>query len=137
LIYFLDTNAAIAILKDTPVSVRASFNRVRKQGETVCLPAIALFELWYGVAKSGHWQRNADRLRDFLSWDVSVIEFDEADAQVAGEIRHALSATGKPIGSYDLLIAAQALRHNATLVTANSREFSRIEGLVWEDWSKS
>ncbi len=53
----------------------------------------------------------------------------------AGDLRAALEAAGTPIGPYDLLIAAQALRIGATLVTANVSEFARVSGLVWQDWA--
>nr|WP_233258286.1 PIN domain-containing protein [[Phormidium] sp. ETS-05] len=55
-------------------------------------------------------------------------------ANLFGRIRSQLESQGTPIGSYDLQIAAIALAHNLTLVTHNSREFSRVEGLRWEDW---
>ena len=55
--------------------------------------------------------------------------------RIAGQLRRALEAAGAPIGPYDLLIAAQALRTGATLVTAKVAEFARIRGLAWEDWT--
>ena len=62
--------------------------------------------------------------------------FEEEEAKNAGTIRSILEKAGRPIGAYDLLISAQAVRHKMTLVTANSKEFSRVKGLVWEDWGK-
>ena len=56
-------------------------------------------------------------------------------AVVAGDLRATLEAAGTPIGPYDLLIAAQALRADATLVTANVKEFGRVAGLRWQDWA--
>ena len=50
-------------------------------------------------------------------------------------MRTALELRGTPIGPYDVLIAGHALRHGATLVTANTREFSRVPGLMVEDWA--
>ena len=76
------------------------------------------------------------RLNVFFSGPAQILPFGVEDAEVAGKIRAVLERTGKPIGAYDLLLAAQALVRNYTLVTANVREFSRIEGLVWEDWAK-
>jgi tRNA(fMet)-specific endonuclease VapC len=66
-----------------------------------------------------------------------LLAFDEEDAKSAGRVRAAMEVAGKPIGAYDLLIAGQALHRNSTLVTANTREFGRIKGLLWEDWAKS
>ncbi len=61
--------------------------------------------------------------------------FSEEDAMTAGDLRASLDAAGTPIGPYDLLIAAQALRISATLVTANVSEFTRVPGLQWQDWT--
>ena len=55
-------------------------------------------------------------------------------ANRAAALRSDLAAAGTPIGPYDLLIAATALEHNATLVTNNVREFARLPGLLFEDW---
>jgi tRNA(fMet)-specific endonuclease VapC len=70
-----------------------------------------------------------------LSGLSAIKAFDEADARVAGQVRADLESAGTPIGMYDLLIAAQALRHDLTLVTANEREFRRIKGLRIENWA--
>lgn len=72
----------------------------------------------------------------FLAGPVQVLEFGEEDARYAGEIRSTLERMGKPIGTYDVLIAGQALNRKLTLVTANAKEFGRVKGLNWEDWGK-
>ncbi|MFZ0552698.1 MAG: type II toxin-antitoxin system VapC family toxin [Steroidobacteraceae bacterium] len=135
MIYLLDTNAVIAILKGQPLAVRTRLKRVAPKATAIALSSIVLFELWYGVARSERQRENTERLRIFLSGAISVIPFDADDAATAGEVRAALEATGKPIDPYDLLIAAQALRLRATLVTANVSEFERVRGLVWQDWA--
>ncbi len=66
---------------------------------------------------------------------MEVLNYTSDDAQVAGEIRAELEQKGKRIGEYDTLIAGQALSRNLVLVTANKREFTRVKGLVVEDWS--
>ena len=76
------------------------------------------------------------RLRDFFGGGWRVADFDEEDARRAGEVRAQLEREGKPIGAYDILIAGQALRRGHKLVTANSKEFARVKGLHWEDWTK-
>ena len=133
--YFLDTNAVIALLKNQPASVRGRLRRVVSRGASIAVSSLVLYELWYGVARSERRRDNADRLRIFLSGDIDVIPFDEQDAVTAGDLRAALETSGTPIGPYDLLIAAQALRSGATLVTANISEFARVRGLVWQDWT--
>jgi len=72
----------------------------------------------------------------FLAGPARVLEFGKEDARYAGEIRNTLECTGKPIGTYDPLIAAQALSRKLTLFTAKAREFGRMKGLVWEDGGK-
>jgi tRNA(fMet)-specific endonuclease VapC len=93
-----------------------------------------LHELWYGVVSSGRQSENLDNLRRFLSSGVSILPFEVDDAIRAGELRAALKAKGTPIGSYDLLIAAQALRTSSTLVTADQKEFSRVTDLKVQNW---
>ena len=88
-----------------------------------------LYELSYCVARSQRRRENAERLRVFLSGNIDVAPFDEEDAVAAGDRRAALETAGTPIGPYDLLIAAQALRSGATLITANVSEFARVRGL--------
>src|SRR5436305_9339356 len=94
-----------------------------------------LSERGYGVARSQHRPQNAERLRSFMSGNVVVLPFEEEDAVIAGEIRAELRSAGTLIGPYDLLIAAQALRAGATLVTANVNAFRRVRGLECEDWT--
>ena len=133
--YLLDTNAVIALLKDQPPNVRNRLRRLVRRGVSIAVSTIVLYELWYGVARSQRRRENAERLRVFLSGNIDVARFDEDDAVTAGDLRAALEAAGTPIGPYDLLIAAQALRSSATLVTANVSEFARVRGLDWQDWT--
>jgi tRNA(fMet)-specific endonuclease VapC len=123
------------LLKGRPASVRERLHRAKAEGAALAVSSIALFELWYGVARSQHREENAERLRIFFSGDIGVIEFGENDAPIAGDLRRALEAAGTPIGAYDLLIAAQSLCTGAILVTANVAEFARVPGLAWEDWT--
>ena len=68
---------------------------------------------------------------------LQMLPFDSECAAHAARIRVALEAIGKPIGAHDTLIAATALRHQATLVTRNAKEFSRVPGLLWVNWHAS
>jgi len=78
---------------------------------------------------------NTERLRVLLSGDLDLLDFDDEDARTAGHARAALEKAGTPIGAYDLLIAGQARRRGATLVTANVTEFDRVPELKCEDWA--
>lgn len=131
----LDTNAVIAVLRNQPARIRERLRRAVTEEAAITVSSIVLFELWYGVARSGRRQENAERLRTFLAGDIGILPFEESDAAIAGDLRAGLEASGAMIGPYDLLIAAQALRTGTTLVTANTSEFARVPGLSWEDWS--
>jgi tRNA(fMet)-specific endonuclease VapC len=135
LTYLLDTKTVIALLRNRPVRVRERFQHVVSEGARIAVSSVVLFELGYGVARSGRRQENTERLRVFLSGDISVWPFEGEDAAIAGELRATLEMGGTPIGPYDLLIAAQALRAVATLATANVAEFARVPGLSWQDWT--
>jgi tRNA(fMet)-specific endonuclease VapC len=131
----LDTNAVIAVLNNRPAGARGRLARELASGERIGIPAVALFELIYGYEKSAQRARNEAALRSLLMLDVEPLPFELADAEHAGEIRAQLERAGTPIGHCDLLIAAQAHRHGATLVTANQREFARVPGLAVVDWA--
>lgn len=133
--YLLDTNSVIAILKNKPASVRSTLEQHLRNDVAVFVSSIVMFELWYGVAKSARQGENAERLRTFENGKVDLLPFESDDARIAGDIRNRLRALGTPIGPYDLLIAGQALRHRATLVTSNTTEFRRVEGIELEDWA--
>jgi tRNA(fMet)-specific endonuclease VapC len=133
--YLLDTNACIALINGKPGLVRARFERALANDATVLLSSVVVFELWYGVAKSRHQELNARRVEMFCSGPLEWVAFDDDDAKEAGTVRAELEARGKPIGAYDVLLAGQARRLGATLVTSNVREFERVAGLRWEDWA--
>jgi tRNA(fMet)-specific endonuclease VapC len=134
--YLLDTNACIALINGTPETVRSRLQKALGRDTEVFVSSVVIFELWYGVSKSTRAEFNARRLETFLAGPMIVLPFDDEDAETAGSVRATLEGSGKPIGAYDVLIAAQALRHQLTLVTANLSEFSRVKGLTWQDWAK-
>ena len=132
----LDTNAIIAVMNDAPREVADILAERLAAREQIAISSIVLFELWFGIAKSSRKSGNAEKLHDVLGSPIQQLAFDSEDALVAGRVRQELSIKGTPIGPYDVLIAGQALRHSATLVTANSKEFKRVRGLKLEDWGK-
>jgi tRNA(fMet)-specific endonuclease VapC len=127
--YLLDANAIIALLNDTtsPIATRVRRHAPRDFG----LPAVVIYELYYGAFKSQRVEQNVARV-DALQF--SVLEFDAEDARQAGQIRAHLASKGTPIGPYDVLIAGQAKARELTLVTHNTTEFQRVPGLKFEDW---
>ena len=135
--YLLDTNACIALINGTETAVRRRFRRAVGKGDVMLLSSVVAFELWYGVDKSQRKDTNAQRLEAFFAGPFEFAQFDEDDAREAGRVRAELEVLGKPIGAYDVLLAGQARRRGATLVTSNAREFGRVRHLAWEDWSSS
>jgi tRNA(fMet)-specific endonuclease VapC len=131
----LDTNAVIAALNQRTSPVLIRIEDAIGSGATLAISSIVLFELRYGAAKSARPERNTQRIADFLTGPIEVLPFEPADAEEAGDIRAALERAGTPIGPYDILVAAQARRRDALLVTANAREFARVPRLKFEDWA--
>jgi tRNA(fMet)-specific endonuclease VapC len=131
----LDTNAVIAVINNRPSPVRAKIDAAIASGDTLAISSIVLFELRYGAVKSARPERNLQRIADFLAGPIEILPFEPADAEEAGDIRAALEQAGTPIGPYDVVLAGQARRHDALLVTANEREFARVPRLKFEDWS--
>jgi tRNA(fMet)-specific endonuclease VapC len=128
----LDTNICMYIIKQKPPAVLEHFREY--QVGDIAISSITLAELRYGVAKSRYKEKNAQALDEFVI-PLEILPFDEGATRAYGEIRAALEKAGTPIGSMDLLIAAHAASLGVTLVTNNTREFSRVPGLALTDWT--
>ena len=100
----------------------------------ISLSSISVMEIEYGLKLNLARAKTINAVIEALLSSVHILPFDQQDAEVAGNLRARLKATGTPIGPYDLLIAAQAIRHGLVLVTQNTAEFSRVPALVLEDW---
>lgn len=128
--YLLDTNIISDIMRNP--KGRAA-QRARAVGEiNICTSIIVAAELRYGVAKKES-PRLAERLEDIL-FGIRVLPFQTPSDHTYGQLRAQLEKAGIPIGGNDLLIAAQAMDGKHTMVTGNMREFSRIDGLLCENW---
>jgi tRNA(fMet)-specific endonuclease VapC len=131
--YLLDTNTCINYLNGTSEKIR---NNLRsKQAEEINVCSVVKGELFYGALKSAKPEKNLDKVRKFLD-SFQSLPFDDTAAEKYGEIRVKLEKTGTPIGPNDLFIAAIAASNNKTLVTNNTREFRRVEGIKLEDWEE-
>ena len=95
------------------------------------MSVVVLHELYFGAYRSTNVAANLARLNHL---PFEVLPLDANDAQHAGIIRAQLAAAGSPIGPYDVLIAAQAVVRERTLVTRNIREFERVVGLAVLNW---
>jgi len=129
--YLLDTNICIYLIKKRPPEVLEKFRQ--HSPEDVAISTITLFELEYGAQKSQHVQRTQNALARFIL-PLTLLDIDPPAAVEAAVIRAKLERKGTPIGPYDLLIAGLARSRNVTLVTNNTGEFDRIDGLRLENW---
>ncbi len=128
--YLLDTNTLIYFFKGLG---RVSEILLSKSPKEIAIPAITLYELEVGIAKSKNPHKRRKQLDEFV-FQVTVFQFGEKEAESAAHVRATLESQGTPIGSYDTLIAGIALSSKSTLVTHNTKEFKRIKKLNIEDW---
>lgn len=131
--YMLDTNICIYAIKHKTETVIKNF--LSHEPEEMCISAITYAELMYGVEKSMAIEKNRIALSLFLS-PLTILEFQALAAEEYGKVRAELESKGMPIGPMDLLIAGHARSEGLILVTNNTREFCRVEGIVVEDWTK-
>ena len=131
MIYIVDTNIISYLLKNRDTKLVDKFENISKE-HTVGVSSITIAELYYGVKKKKS-QKLEVRVREFLS-PLARFSFDENASFVYGEIRTRLESNGNTIGAHDMLIAAHAKSLAAVLVTNNTREFLRVDGLKIEDW---
>ncbi len=129
--FLLDTNACISYLNRADSPVRSHMQEYNPADIAIC--SVVEAELLFGVHKSARPKQNLMKIQTFLDEFVSI-PFDSQAAFQFGKIRQSLAKSGTPIGPYDLQIAAIALSRRLTLVTHNVREFSRVNGLLIEDW---
>lgn len=131
--YLLDTNICIYIAKHNPPAVRARF--ARHTADELAMSVVTLGELRHGAEKSQARERALAALNR-LEAAIQVVALTEIAGQHYGQIRAALERAGQPIGNNDLWIAAHARAQGWILVTNNEREFSRVEGLAVENWTR-
>ncbi|NEO55753.1 MAG: type II toxin-antitoxin system VapC family toxin [Okeania sp. SIO3B5] len=131
--YLLDTNVIVRYLNRRSTLIRDRLKQVAVKDMFVC--SVVKAELFYGANKSNNPAQTLLRQKEFLSEFISL-DFDDKSAEVYGIIRANLEKKGTPVGSNDLQIAAIAMANNLTLVTHNTREFERIDGLIYEDWEE-
>jgi len=107
-------------------------NVVLHQLSEICISAISLAQLCYGADRraSSTLQASIDQ---FVR-TIEIVPFNEDCARYYGAIASDLERRGTPIGEFDVLIAAQALAIDATLVTNNVKHFARVRGLRVENW---
>ena len=131
--YLLDTDACIYLINRRTGYERLLAHLEQLDYGDVLISSITAAELEFGIAKSRRGAENRNRYGLFIA-RFEIAPFDERAAAAYGPMRAMLEAGGTPIGPLDTLIAAHALSLNATLMTNNLREFSRVDKLKIENW---
>lgn len=131
--YMLDTNIIIFVIKKKSADLIKRF--LEHDPNDICISSITYAELVHGVENSSAREKNKLALTMFLS-GIQIVPFDAAAAEDYGQIKADLQRRGTPIGPMDTLIAAHAKSLGLTVVTNNTREFSRVKGLNLEDWAQ-
>lgn len=129
----LDTNVCIHVIRRRPPGVLRRFEGY-EVGD-VGVSSVTAAELHYGAERSSRREQNLEALSRFLL-PLEVLAFGPEAAAAYGRVRAALEKVGNPIGPLDTLIASHAVSLGVTLVTNNTREFSRVPGLEVEDWTR-
>ncbi|MDQ6967990.1 MAG: type II toxin-antitoxin system VapC family toxin [Mariprofundaceae bacterium] len=128
--YVLDTNTLIYYFKGMG---NVADKLLQTAPRDIAIPAVVLYELEVGLAKSNDSKKRREQLDDFIAL-ITVLPMGIEEAKAAANIRAALEVKGTPIGAIDTLIAGIALANQGVLVTHNTKEFSRVQGLMFEDW---
>jgi len=128
--YVLDTNTLIYYFKGMGNVAEKLLHTAPRD---IAIPSIVLYELEVGLAKSNDSKKRHQQLDDFIAL-ITVLPMGIQEAKTAAKIRADLEKKGTPIGAMDTLIAGVAVANKCTLVTHNSKEFSRVEGLTLADW---
>jgi len=129
--YLLDTNICIYTINKRPEHV---IKKVKScNHEEICISSITIMEMEYGLQRSKIKDLTREALIDFIL-PFEIINFNSGDAYEYGKIRAHLESIGKPIGAYDLQLAAQAISRKLILVTNNVKEFSKIPEIEIENW---
>jgi tRNA(fMet)-specific endonuclease VapC len=129
--HLLDTNICIAFLTGCDAAVRRKLLGHVPSDLVLC--SVVKAELLFGALKSARVDENLRRLEDFFA-PFESLPFDDEAAVRYGSIRVQLEHAGQPIGANDMMIAAVAMTHAATLVTRDQGEFRRVPGLRVEAW---
>lgn len=129
--YLLDSNFCIEYMRGRNSLALSRLSA--KALHEIRLCSVVKAELHLGALRSAKPAVNRAKIDAFVAPYVSLA-FDDVAADVHAQIRHQLETLGTPIGPYDLQIAAIALVHGCSLVTHNTSEFSRVPGLLLQDW---
>jgi tRNA(fMet)-specific endonuclease VapC len=130
----LDTN----VISDFVRGERRVLAKVKSsRPDVLAVSTVTVMEIEYGLALQAARARRLRPVIEALIGNMAVLPFTSADAAASASARAALRRSGRPIGPYDVLLAGCALARGLVVVTANTDEFVRVDGLVVEDWRET
>lgn len=129
--YLLDT----CVVADFVKGDKATLERIKeKSPAALAVSTITVMEIDYGLALNVERAKKIKPIIHDLLATIHILEFNQEDAKQAVLLRALLKQQGCPIGSYDILLAGAAFNRKLILVSSNTKEFDRIEGLELENW---
>lgn len=131
--FYFDSDICIDFMRGKN---RVLYDKIRSFDHgAIWIPSMVKAELIFGAYCSQRQNESRKVLDVFLS-EFQIADFDHSAAEYYAKIKIELQKSGQLIGANDLVIAATILSRNGILITRNHAEFSRIQGLRWEDWSQ-
>jgi tRNA(fMet)-specific endonuclease VapC len=134
-IFMLDTNICSYIMRERPVSVLERLQGAMENQHQIVISVITYYEMLLGTVGRKASPRHAALVEAFVARLSAILPWDAAAAEEATRIKQELAAKGTPIGGNDTMTAGHALAAECVLVTHNTREFERVQGLRFEDWA--
>ena len=133
-VYMLDTNICSYIMRERPASVLERLQAAVNGQHQIVISVITYYEMLLGMVGRNASPRHARLVDAFVTRLSTILPWEAAAAEKAARIKQDLAARGTPIGGNDTMIAGHALAAECVLVTNNTKEFARVEGLMFEDW---
>ena len=135
--YMLDTCICSFIMRESPLAVLKNLQSVVKKQHRIVISAITYQEMQFGLLGKKASPKHAVLVAEFLKRIDEILPWDKNAVDATTEVKKRLMTKGTPIGNNDTAIAGHAIATGCVLITNNTREFSRVEGLNLEDWAQS
>jgi len=133
--YMLDTCICSFIMREQPITVLQKLQAVVGKQHRIVISAITYQEMQYGLLGKKASPKHVVLVDEFLKRVDEILPWDKAAVDATTQVKRDLMAKGTPIGNNDTAIAGHAIATDCVLITNNTREFQRVEGLKFEDWT--
>jgi tRNA(fMet)-specific endonuclease VapC len=132
--YMLDTCICSFIMRERPESLLEKLALEVKNQNRIVISAVTYAEMRYGEIGKKASPKHAVLVNEFIRRLDAILPWDRYAVDATIAIKRHLTATGSKIGENDMAIAGHAISANCVLVTNNVGEFSRVNGLTYQDW---